>query len=642
MNLKLIAGFLLFLLATKSFGQASTDTLQILDWETLARSDDEKARDSATRELIRTFRVKDRDRAMKYRIYYYSRLPIERQKEKIDLGMHIGWTLANRFALVDSGLTFIDTNIVRAEALNDSLLIGRGYTYKGQALKLKTQYKSASEWIWKSIEVKKNVNPEGVGFSMDLIASIYKAQGFYEKAVRYHRRAAAIKLKHDKKEVAFSYQGLGSSYMFLNQKDSSLKYFNLAIELRRANRQTNLVGVCANRIARAYRHFGEPEKAMPYHEEAIRVWKKLKIKVHAPTTLLNLAETQAVLGQHQVALENAEKALALEEYCDRPRTLLRIHQFLQEEYALQKQPEKSLRHLILATAIKDSIYSIESAAQVAELEERYKNKENQLLIRNLETREQQQKLKLDHQAIRNRTSRSWLIGLSIALLSIVVFLGVLRRKNKALKAGIEERKVLLSEVHHRVKNNLQIVAGLLYIQAESIEDQKAQEALMVIRSRIDAMGLVHQKLYSGDAGTSVSSSSYISALLDDIFATFYEFSQDVVLEKDLEDVPFDIDTTIPLGLILNELITNAVKHAYLPHQTKKLKVSLKRKSEGLVLQVKDNGLTPQPEAQCTKEGGFGLKLIKSLARQLKAEIRWEREQGTVVWVHLPNYRKKRA
>ena len=173
---------------------------------------------------------------------------------------------------------------------------------------------------------------------------------------------------------------------------------------------------------------------------------------------------------------------------------------------------------------------------------------------------------------------------------------LLAKQKALLEATVDEKNVLLKETHHRVKNSFQIVSSLLYLQSENIEDKEAQLAMKEAQNRVRSMVLIHQKLYNKDQLVGINTEEYFSDLTRDIFESHQAEGNEIEYILDVDSLVLDIETITPLGLILNELITNVIKHAFTPNSTeKKLHIYLTKENESLLLlKVIDTG-TGMPE-----------------------------------------------
>jgi|GEM_PF-3419820 len=202
-----------------------------------------------------------------------------------------------------------------------------------------------------------------------------------------------------------------------------------------------------------------------------------------------------------------------------------------------------------------------------------------------------------------------------------------KRSEEILKASLQEKEVLLKEIHHRVKNNLQIVSSLLRLQSRKIQDKETADAFRDSQNRIKSMALVHETLYRSEDLSKVYLNEYINKLTIDLIRSF-ESGKKVKFYPELEEVFLSIDKAIPFGLILNELITNCLKHAFPAERQGEIYVGLNSDGHSLTLTVRDNGIGMPEDIDLNNLSSLGLILVQSLVKQLK---------GTLVQLGLNNY-----
>ena len=204
---------------------------------------------------------------------------------------------------------------------------------------------------------------------------------------------------------------------------------------------------------------------------------------------------------------------------------------------------------------------------------------------------------------------------------------LVRSKTAELNASLGEKEILLKEIHHRVKNNLQIVISLLDLQVATTKDDKNKEALSQSKARVYSMSLIHQKLYQSDNMEHVSMKSYLEELIEYIERSNHIESRKVNFSLNIEDTELSITKAVPLGLIVNELLTNSFKHGFQEKRENVLHLSLEFRDENLVLTVADSGLGFDEQVHTgTLKKSLGLFLVKSLTKQLRGTIvRYYRE-----------------
>lgn len=220
-------------------------------------------------------------------------------------------------------------------------------------------------------------------------------------------------------------------------------------------------------------------------------------------------------------------------------------------------------------------------------------------------------------------------------LIIEVSLDITDRKKaeEAMKQSLQEKEILLKEVHHRVKNNLQVISNILNLQSTLLTDPQARAAIRECQHRIKSMALVHEKLYQAGDLARIDLAGYLSSLVKSIFLEHQVNSDRIKLHLQIEPVDLDLNVAVPLGLILNELITNAFIHAFPDEREGNIWVSFRKRPDGLVeLRVKDDGVGFPPDLDFKKSESLGLVIINTLVEQIEGQLEMKcgekREAGT--------------
>jgi two-component sensor histidine kinase len=247
---------------------------------------------------------------------------------------------------------------------------------------------------------------------------------------------------------------------------------------------------------------------------------------------------------------------------------------------------------------------------------------------------------------KERRNKIFLI-MGLVLLSLVVFIvykmqllkskanARLREQNEWISKAVEEKTVLLGEIHHRVKNNLQIISSLFKLQSRYIDDPLALEAITDGRNRIQSMALLHQFLYEGNEYDKVDIQLYCTQLITNIFETYSGNKNKIEYSFDVEKFKLDVDMITPIGLIINELVSNSLKHAFIGRNDGHILIELKSNADNqLKLSVRDDGIGYDPDIT-NKGRSFGMKLIESLCEKLEAKKRIIIDSGVCTEISIP-------
>ncbi len=225
-------------------------------------------------------------------------------------------------------------------------------------------------------------------------------------------------------------------------------------------------------------------------------------------------------------------------------------------------------------------------------------------------------------------------GRPLSFIGIIENITERKKAEEEIERSLREKELLLKEIHHRVKNNLQIISSLLNLQSEAIRDSEDRSLFRDSQDRIRSMALIHEKLYQTDDFSHVDFQQYLKSLLSSLFRS-YRLPMVRCVEQ-IEDIRLNIDAAIPCGLIVNELVTNALKHAFPDGQKGEVRVSFFRSGEGqLVLEVSDDGVGMASSTQKEKKDQLGLELVSILTNQIGGKLSVQHGQGTTFQITFP-------
>lgn len=476
------------------------------------------------------------------------------------------------------------------ESENNLAELSKTYNNLGVLFFYNDQYDKSYEYYKRSMDIDVSLGDSvGVGESLVNFAATANKWGEYEKALRYLRRGKAIVNQFPENTWLRSgiYDALASNFLYQEQYDSSLFYY---------------------------------KEILPYLESTGDVTGVL-------SCLNGLISISIALEDYDEAKEYLNYAESLtNEYDDLIRRRKR-NQLAATLYAQLRDYEKAFNYQLKYQADYDSITTQERIRITNELEEKYQAEQRENEITNL---------KLEQQNSKNQRNIILLISAFILGVSILLFVlyRVKSRSEATIAKSLEEKETLLKEIHHRVKNNLQVVSSLLSMQSRFIKDEQALGAVNEGQSRVESMALIHQKLYQENNLSGVNVREYIEEL-SEVLKQSYSTNSEVDFEYDIDDLTIDVDTIIPIGLILNELICNSLKHAFPDDIEGTVSIKLKEQNDKLHLEVSDNGVgTKSPSS----EKSFGLVLIESLALKLKATLQTNSESGTSTSLTISKYK----
>lgn len=203
-----------------------------------------------------------------------------------------------------------------------------------------------------------------------------------------------------------------------------------------------------------------------------------------------------------------------------------------------------------------------------------------------------------------------------------------KQVEQQLRASLAEKELLLKEVHHRVKNNLQVIVSLLNLQADFIEDPTALEAFREAQNRVISIAFVHERLYHSPDLARVDFTDYIHTLVDRLFKSYGVDDGNIQLITDIRDIRLNINSAIPCGLMVNELVSNCLKHAFPDGRSGNIQVKMLQDENQISLEVSDNGVGLPQEFDVKNSGSLGLQLVEILTEQVQGKLVIDRSQGT--------------
>lgn len=482
--------------------------------------------------------------------------------------------------------------------------------------------------------------------SLIIASQLYKEAGLFDKE-------------------ALIYFTLGTCYTSNNDYTNGFKYLRKCIPLFYEQGDSSRIANTFLNIGEAFRKINQLDSAGHYFKKALNIFTSLNDPSKKFLVIGNMGMIHAAQKKYKMAKD--EIGLAIEEFSHTENPyLLSVFQsemasiFIEEGKiaeggALMNQSLEIAKEAKLKEQIRDISFKLsefhEKEGNYPEalfFQKQYKIYDDSLKdVENIRAMEQQQsrfELTKKEEEIENlnRINRlqKWLsYGLSAGVVVFILFTFFLFRVNALVRktnAKLSEQKLiiekreqekalLLKELNHRVKNNLQMVASLLNLQARQLKGHPAAEALLSGKMRVEALTLIHRKLYRDDIDTTINISNYIEELSENLVMNF---GQKFQLQRDLEPVDVNIEKAIPLGLIINELITNSLKYGSSENQFPLLSISLNKHNGGMIIAISDNGKGLPPGFDWKKSDSFGLKLVHSLIGQLNGNIDYIYDNGS--------------
>ncbi len=502
-------------------------------------------------------------------------------------------------------LNKINENDVRPNVLNNL-----GILYNSQ-----DDLDNALKYFKEALQIHESLgNFQNTANALNNIAFIYGKMNDYVKSKEYHLKSLKVRTEtNDKRGIAESLNNLGTMSVkeaqalqknggnadsVQNKINLGLNYLKQSILIQQEIKDINGMANTYNNIAHIYFDKKDLAQAQFYGEESLKFAQQNN---HA----LNTKQAAELLAK---VYENQGKGmLALEMY----KLFISTRDTIQN---IETQKATITNNLQYEFEKKDALSKVENEKKIA-LAEANKNKQKMISI---------------------IVSIGLLIALALGLFAFNRY-RVTNKQKLVIEQKNKEINLLLGEIHHRVKNNLQVVSSLLSLQERNISDENAKIAISEGKERVKSMGLIHKMLYQNDNYSGIEMKDFIEKLSLELMDAFGLDESKITVNLDINSLKLDVDTAVPLGLILNELIMNSLKYAFEDIENPILSIKLKEENNQMLLEFADNG---KGLAQEIKESSnsFGIKLITSLTRQLNGNMNVSNDNGLKININFLSYK----
>ena len=525
---------------------------------------------------------------------------------------------------IDSCIYYYKEALKYYEGQNDTLSKASSQLNLGIAYKEIGAYTAALEYLLLAVRIlegKKETST--LGSCYNAIANVYSRQGDFEEAIAYHKKALAIRQSLGAgKEIASSLNNLGIIHRRQANYDSALFYLRKSLIIKQKEQNPSHIASTLNNIGQVLFNLGELSEARAQFEKAFSIRGNDKDLVGQAITLNNLGKVHNAMGLYRKALwflDSAyvviEKEGLLEELAD--NLGLRV-----ETQEALGNPAGALKHAMRLLAVKDSLLNQEKVESLVEMQTKYETEKKEQFIAVLQAQK-------DLQDAEIQLNRLWITILVISVSLVVVIVLLLFSRFKSEKRNKKKVETLMQELHHRVKNNLQLLSSIFSLQARTIADSGTDggvlEAIKSGENRVNAMAIIHQKLYRKTEVGHIDGREYFFDLLDQLAESFgYNLNNDNIFVN-IREFDIDLDKVISLGLIVNELLSNSFKYTFSNVLNPKLHIQMERVDDDLRMEIKDNGEGFNREE--ISGNSMGLNIIETLCRQLRAKVKWNTNPG---------------
>lgn len=539
------------------------------------------------------------------------------QKSAVDALVDKGWS--QHYTNLDSAIMILDKALIDAQRLNYEPGIANAQSRIAVCYDLKGETETALTFYLDAIKNQKSRDDlKGLSFSYSNLGLMYLYQDEFNESRNYLNRSLDIDRQiGDTTGMGMAYSNLAVCYMYLDSIGKSLDCIQTAIDLSEVSRDTATMLSAMSTKARILYNVGQSEASLEIYDE-------IGIKLQGGTfsnemiisNYIGRAELNMELENYVLAEEQLKKALALSHESGNREREQWCYESLQQVAIKQDKFEEAHNYLTRYTELRDSLVNEERINSLNEIQTKYNVAEKDILI-----------------AAQERKNLLLTVGLILAVL--ITFFAwfayrskkriglLLEERNRSISQNLKQKETMLGEIHHRVKNNLQLVSSILYLKSRSLKNEEAKTALLDSRHKVNSMAGLHKYLYQQYDTDRVDLKGYISQLVSGASSSLEKENQSVFYNLDLEeDIHVSPDTAINIGVVLSELITNIYKYAFEPNKDGEFRIKTERTTDNLLrLIIQDYGKGTASNKETLVDASFGLEMVNSLVEQLNGS--WE-------------------
>lgn len=495
-----------------------------------------------------------------------------------------------------------------------------GYVYERRGL-----HGEASEYALRTLRLGEKINqPKAQAMAYSDLSNLFWKQNKFEKGLEYGLKSISIfeSIGLNDLDFDFTLYVVGNNYLELNKYQEALIYYNRAIKMgEKYGFYNNLCDVYIS-LADLYTYMGNYPMAMKAGLNAVKYAELLENNFMQMRSWLSIGKIHNQEKKYANAVESLQKCIeiASADFGDK-YFLHKTYEELSKAYAGMGDFEKAYGAFLKHDQLEDAVFTVEADQRIAKLETQFElaKKENTIALQDTQLKQQ-----------KNIQIFGIVLGIVLVLFLLFLYRTYLLNKqtNKILAKQNKEKEFLLKEIHHRVKNNLEVVSSLLSLQSGQSDSREVQELMQENQNRVQSMSMIHQKLYQGENLATIEMKDYFMNLGNYTLDVF-NMKEKITIDYEMNKLDIDVDVAVPIGLIVNELLTNALKYAFPGDRKGNITIRLFRDQQKLLLAVSDNGIGKAASYNIPKSG-FGTKLIELLTLQLDGRMMQKINGGTIV------------
>lgn len=587
----------------------------------------------------------------------------------------------------DEAIGLLNRAADRFRAQSDTANLARVLNNLGLVYDSRGNYATSTRYIVESLQLKQSVSQLRDQQNRTYNRNLIHENEFINNQLLAGKLAEIDKLSAQRRleKLANVYVEVAEMYFFKKEFSEALGFYRQAESLYARLDMPVLVGHCLRDQAECHVELDQPELAVEYFKRAEAIYLRMGNLIRLGAVLSQLGDTYAAMGNTALAIDHYQRVIAMDdtighrnalskmkatlagvllqegrqieaiplareayEIAVRTGSLIRVESSARQLYLCYKAAgnmHEALRYLEQSTSLRQQFDDELANRQIAELQIGYETAEKQEKINQLS---QITSLNANVLALQ----RQLIVLLSVSLLAFIVLLALVNNRFKTIKklnTSIEEqrtqimaqntalekkgreRELLIGEIHHRVKNNLQIISSLLRLQQRNISDAAARQAILEGQNRVQSMSLLHQRLYQQGTAGSVKLHAYAEDVFEHLLKVYKVKLGEVELNARCDIITLDVDTAVTFGLVMNEVFSNIFKHAYRVGRPMVVDFDCRQAGDDIHVTVADNGPGFSDTAR-EKQNSFGLNLVRMMTGELRGRAVFKNRQngGAVV------------
>jgi len=648
-------------------------------YEFAKKRDDQKGKADALNNIGHFFRITNNfDKALKnfqQALDIYRNLKLDNKIANVydNIG-HIYWSRGN----FTNALDYYKRSLGVFIALDDQKRQSLSYNNLGSVYFRLGMYDEAMNNFLSSLRIREKTGDPKIYSTLNNLGNIYMRISDYEKALEMYQRSLEYKRKSEKNTQS-TLNNIGNIYIQLKDYESALMYLSEALKINEENKDEKRIATTLNNIAIVYEEQGKLDEALYNYQKALDLKQKVGDTYGFANTSKNLGSVFLIKKDYKQADFYLQQSLETAQKIKTRDVIKDVYQLMSKRYSEVGDYKNAYIYYNYYSNTRDLLFNEETSDKIAQYRTNFTIektlREKEILLKNNQIYK-----------LQSEKDKSYKIILFLLiLLLIIVATSLLYNYNKKkklnnllekanegledkvtlrtselietnenlkkeiivrketenkLKSSLNEKNVMLKEIHHRVNNNLQIISSILNIQSRSSKSKEFFKCFTNFQNRIFSLALIQEQLYMSDDFTLVDFKRYINSLVMNIYKTNQIDHSRIKLIINIKDIHLNITTAIPCGLLINEIVTNAIKHGFTNNREGEIIINMKKDNNDYFhLEISNNGKDLPDGIDLKKPESTGMELIRILILQLSADFDLIKENGVLYKLKFKKLKK---